>query len=113
MAASEAMLIGQGLGLSAADLHLLLRDSAGGSRYLDNHADRHLEGDYLETFGIDRVVEELSTVSQMSKTAGVASDVLDASARAHQAALERFGPEPGELLAVKLLEEATGRTLRR
>jgi len=40
VAASEAMLIGQGLGLSAANLQVLLRDSAGGSQYLEHHADR-------------------------------------------------------------------------
>lgn len=112
LAASEAMLIGQGLGLAPADLHRLLRDSAGGSRYLDVHAERLLDGDYLTTFGIDRVVEELRTVSAMGRAARTTTPILDASQEAHEAALTRFGPDLGELLGVKLLEEQAGRILR-
>jgi 3-hydroxyisobutyrate dehydrogenase len=113
VAAAEAVLVGQGLGLRAAALHGLLRDSAGGSRFLDEHLGRLLDGDYLTTFGIDRVVEELDTVASMGRTAEVPTPVLDASAQLHRAALQRYGPELGELLAVKLLEERAGRQLRR
>jgi len=113
VAASEAVLVGQGLGLSAPALHDLLRDSAGGSRFLDEHLGRLLDGDYLTTFGIDRVVEELDTVGALSRAADVPTPVLDASADLHRSALARYGPVPGELLAVKLLEERTGRELRR
>jgi 3-hydroxyisobutyrate dehydrogenase-like beta-hydroxyacid dehydrogenase len=113
VAASEAMLIGQGLGLSPAAVQRLLRDSAGGSRYLDVHAERLLDGDYLTTFGIDRVVEELDTLSAMKDEGRVVTPILDASRTLHRAALNRFGPELGELLAVKLLEDESGRQLRR
>lgn len=111
IAASEAMLIGQGLGLPASDLHALLRESAGGSRFLDDHLSRLLEGDYFATFGIDRVVEELDTVAAMGAAAAVATPVLDASATLHRQALDRFGPVLGELLAVRLLEGSAGRRL--
>lgn len=113
LAASEAMLIGQGLGLAPADLHRLLRDSAGGSRYLDAHAERLLDGDYLTTFGIDRVVEELRAVAAMGRATRTPTPMLDVSESMHEAALRRFGPELGELLAVKVLEEDAGRDLRR
>ncbi|WP_336643804.1 NAD(P)-dependent oxidoreductase [Microbacterium sp. MMO-113] len=112
VAAAEALLIGQALGISPTELHHLLRDSAGGSRFLDEHAGRLLDGDYLTTFGVDRVVEELDTISTMARTAQVATPVLDASSSLHHAALDHFGPELGELLAVKLLEHRTGRQLR-
>jgi hypothetical protein len=49
----------------------------------------------------------------MSGTAQVTTPMLDTSMVLHQAALEWFGPVPGELLAVKLLEEAAGARLRR
>lgn len=113
VAASEAMLIGQGLGVAPSDLHRLLRDSAGGSVFIEEHLGRLLDGDYLETFGIDRVVEELDTVRAMAETARVTSPMLDAAARLHRAALDRFGPQLGELLAVRLLEDDAGRRLRR
>jgi 3-hydroxyisobutyrate dehydrogenase-like beta-hydroxyacid dehydrogenase len=113
VAASEAMLIGQELGLATGTLHDLLRTSAGGSRFIDEHLGMLLDGDYLETFGIDRVVEELDTVSAMARDARVTTPMLDASAVQHRAALSRFGPALGELLAVRLLEEQAGRLLRR
>ncbi|MFJ4999685.1 NAD(P)-dependent oxidoreductase [Microbacterium sp. NPDC088619] len=112
VAASEAMLVGQGLGLGVDDLHGLLRQSAGGSRFLDEHLSRLLGGDYMASFGIDRVVEELDTVETMSRAADVTTPILDSSARLHRAALDRFGPVLGELLAVKLLESDAGRQLR-
>ncbi|WP_223627257.1 NAD(P)-dependent oxidoreductase [Microbacterium sp. EST19A] len=113
VAAAEAMLIGQSLGIPSSELHALLRDSAGGSRFLDDHLDKLLEGDYFATFGIDRVVEELDTIAAMSASAGVATPMLDASAALHHQALDRFGPVLGELLTVRLLEASAGQQLRR
>lgn len=113
VAAAEALLIGESFGLGASDLYRLLRDSSGGSRFMDEHLGRLLDGDYLETFGIDRVVEELDTIGNMARSADVPTGVLDASARLHHQAFERFGPALGELLAVKLLEERAGRQIRR
>jgi 3-hydroxyisobutyrate dehydrogenase len=47
-------------------------------------------GDYLASFGLDRICEELEAVT----------------------ALARFGPADGELLAVALLEDEAGHKLR-
>jgi 3-hydroxyisobutyrate dehydrogenase-like beta-hydroxyacid dehydrogenase len=113
LAASEALLAGQAAGLDPEHLHDLLRDSAGGSVFMSEYLPRLLDGDYLETFGVDRVVEELTTVAEVSRDAGAVTPVLDASAEVHRAALQRFGPVPGELLGVRLLEEQSGRELRR
>jgi 3-hydroxyisobutyrate dehydrogenase-like beta-hydroxyacid dehydrogenase len=112
-AGAEALLIGAGLGVEPERLRALLDGSAGGSAALTNHVPRLLDGDYLETFGLDRVVEELRTVRALGTDSGSATPVLDASADLHEAALERFGPALGELLGARLLEERTGRRLRR
>jgi 3-hydroxyisobutyrate dehydrogenase-like beta-hydroxyacid dehydrogenase len=112
-AASEAMLIGTALGLPAEHLHHLLRDSAGASRFLSRDMGRLLDGDYMTTFGIDRVVEELRAVATMRDAVGVVTPVLDASAVLHEGANEHFGPALGELLGVALLEVRAKRQLRR
>ncbi|MCE0459697.1 NAD(P)-dependent oxidoreductase [Curtobacterium flaccumfaciens] len=112
-AATEAMLIGTKLGLPTEQLHELLRDSAGTSRFLEHDAGRLLDGDYMATFGIDRVVEELTTVTAMRDAAMVDSPVLDASAALHRAAMDRFGSELGELLGARLLEQRAHHRLRR
>lgn len=57
-------------------------------------------------------MDELDTITTMARTAQVPTPVLDASSSLHHAALDLYGPELGELLAVKLLEQRTGRRLR-
>lgn len=113
LAASEAMLIGDAFGLDVDALRGYLRAGAGGSRFLDEHAGQLLDGDYLTTFGIDRVVAELDTIRRMREGTGVETPILDASARHHHAAADRYGPALGELLGVRLLEDLAGRRLRR
>jgi 3-hydroxyisobutyrate dehydrogenase len=111
VAVSEAMLLGTSLGVPAATLRRTLGASAGGSAFIDEYLDRLLEGDYAETFGLDRVVEELDTLASLAQQEGVPFELSALVARLHREALERFGAVPGELLAAKLLEERAGRTL--
>ena len=112
VAVTEALLLGQSLGLAPARLREMLARGAGGSVFIDEYLDRLLEGDYLETFGLDRVVEELDTLASLARQEGVPFELSSLVARLHGEALERFGAVDGELLAAKLLEERAGRTLR-
>jgi 3-hydroxyisobutyrate dehydrogenase-like beta-hydroxyacid dehydrogenase len=113
VAVTEALLLGQSLGLSPASLRDTLAGSAGASAFIEEYLDRLLDGDYAQTFGIDRCVEELDTLAALAKDAGVPFELSNLVARLHREALERFGAVDGELLAAKLLEERAGRTLRR
>jgi 3-hydroxyisobutyrate dehydrogenase len=112
VAVTEALLLGQSLGLSPAVLRSQLASSAGGSVFIDEYLDRLLAGDYLETFGIDRCVEELETLASLAREADVPFELSSTVARLHREALERFGAIDGELLAARLLEERAGTTLR-
>jgi len=112
VAVTEALLLGQSLGLAPAALKKTLAASAGGSVFIDEYLDRLLDGDYLEGFGIDRVVEELDTLASLATQEGVPFELSTLVARQHRDALERFGAVGGELLAAKLLEERAGRLLR-
>ena len=112
VAVTEALLVGQSLGLEPEALRGVLARSAGGSTFLDDYAGSLLAGDYLETFGIDRVVEELDTLTSLAREASSPFELSTLVARLHREALERFGPVDGELLAAKLLEVQAGRTLR-
>jgi 3-hydroxyisobutyrate dehydrogenase len=113
VAVTEALLLGQALGLSPTVLRNRLAASAGGSVFIDEYLDRLLDGDYLETFGIDRCVEELEILVSLARAADVPFELSSTVARLHREALERFGAIDGELLAAKLLEERAGATLRR
>jgi 3-hydroxyisobutyrate dehydrogenase len=112
VAVTEALLLGQSLGLSPAVLRSQLASSAGGSVFIDEYLDRLLGGDYLETFGIDRCVEELETLVSLAQAEGVPFELSSMVTRLHREALERFGAIDGELLAARLLEERAGTTLR-
>ncbi|MCS5717570.1 NAD(P)-dependent oxidoreductase [Herbiconiux sp. CPCC 205763] len=109
----EALLIGRAQGIEPEQLAAILRRSAGGSAFLDRHLDALLDGDYLETFGIDRVVEELDTVTGLAADAGLSAELTHLVARLHHEALDAFGPVAGELLVAKLLEQRAGMSIRR
>jgi 3-hydroxyisobutyrate dehydrogenase len=112
IAVTEALLLGQSLGLSPTVLRNQLVGSAGGSVFIDEYLDRLLVGDYLETFGIDRCVEELEILVSLAQGADVPFELSSTVAHLHREALERFGAIDGELLAARLLEERAGTTLR-
>jgi 3-hydroxyisobutyrate dehydrogenase len=113
VAVTEALLLGQSLGLSPTALRTRLSASAGGSVFVDEYLDRLLDGDYLETFGIDRCVEELEILVSLANGADVPFELSATVTRLHHEALARFGAIDGELLAARLLEDRAGRTLRR
>lgn len=112
VAVTECLLLGVALGLDLGVLRRTLAAGPGGSTFITDHLDALLRGDYLESFGIDRVVEELETVRALAQAAGTPSELTSLVGRLHAEALDRFGPVAGELLAAKLLEERAGSMLR-
>jgi 3-hydroxyisobutyrate dehydrogenase len=111
IAVTEALLLGRSLGLAPRELARVLAQSAGGSVFIDRHLDALLAGDYLETFGIDRVVDELELVTRLAREGGTPHDLTEVVARLHRQALDRFGAIDGELLGARLLEERAGEPL--
>lgn len=112
VAVTEALLLGVSLGVPVGVLRTTLARSAGGSVFIDEYLDSLLAGDYLETFGIARCVEELETLVRLAQRQDVPFELGTLVARLHREALERFGAIDGELLAAKLLEERAGFSLR-
>ena len=111
VAVTEALLVGVSLGVPVTILRTALASSAGGSVFIDDYLDSLLAGDYLETFGIDRCVEELETLVRLAARADVPFELSRVVTRLHREALERFGAIDGELLAARLLEERAGTVL--
>ncbi|MEF2977952.1 NAD(P)-dependent oxidoreductase [Subtercola sp. YIM 133946] len=111
IAVTEALLLGSRLGVDLPALRSALASSAGGSAFIDRHLDALLTGDYLESFGLDRVVEELDTMNRLAAGAATPFELSKLVTSIHHRALDRFGPVAGELLAARLLEEQAGTTL--
>jgi len=112
IAAGEALLLARAAGLDLRVLHEVLNSSSAASTFLRRDLAALLTGDYLESFGLDRICEELGALDAMARAHGVPFELSDLVSRTHQRALRHFGPRDGELLAVALLEEQAGTQLR-
>ena len=108
LAVTEALLLGRAGGIAPVVLREILARSAGGSAFLDRHADALLAGDPMADFGLDRVVEELETLERLATESGVAHDILARVADLHRDALAAYGAVDGELLGARLLLDRSG-----
>ncbi|MEU8931524.1 NAD(P)-dependent oxidoreductase [Streptomyces sp. NPDC048409] len=111
-ATAEALLLGQRAGIDLAALHGTLADSAAGSDFIRRDLPALFAGDYLRSYGLDRIHDQLKVITEEAQDLGTPHEMADTVVRIHRRALERFGPVDGELLAVALLEEAAGTLLR-
>jgi 3-hydroxyisobutyrate dehydrogenase len=111
VAVTEALLLADSLGVDVGTMRRILPRTAGGSVFITRHLDGLLAGDYAETFGLDRVVEELRSLRALAAREGSPFELSDLVTRLHEDALNRYGSIDGELLVAKLLEERAGRTL--
>ncbi len=112
VASAEALLLARRAGVDLDVLRGVLVDSAAATEFIRRDLPALLEGDYLESFGLDRCCEELESVLELADQHGVPFEFSATVARAYTRALERYGPVDGELLAVALLEEQAGLRLR-
>jgi len=112
VAVGEALLLARRAGIDLDVLRSALDRSAAASEFVRHDLSALLGGDYLESFGIDRCCEELAAVVALADEHAVPFELSATVERAYRAALARYGPIDGELLAVALLEERAGARLR-
>lgn len=106
---AEALLLARASGIEADALAALLPVSPAASAFVSTYLPGLLRGDYMPSFGLSRVVEELDGLHRLAHVHGTPFEVSDVVARVHRDALERFGPgADGELLAVAHLEALAG-----
>lgn len=109
---TEALLLAQRHGQAPDRFRDALLGSAGDSAFATDHLPALLAGDYLTEFGLDRCVEELDAVERSATDAATPHPVTSAVVDLHRAALRRYGPVDGELMASALLEEQAGQLCR-
>jgi 3-hydroxyisobutyrate dehydrogenase len=113
VATAEALLLGRRAGIDLDALRGALASSPAASEFIRHDLEAVFTGDYLESFGLDRCVEELATVTALARESGLPFELSELVERVHRRALARYGPVDGELRAVALLEEEAGVALRR
>jgi 3-hydroxyisobutyrate dehydrogenase len=113
VATGEALVLARRAGIDLEVLQPVLGRSSAASEFLRRDLDVLLDGDYLESFGLDRCCQELDIVSALAEELSVPFELSRQVRCSYRQALERYGPVDGELLAVALLEERAGLQLRR
>ncbi|MBY8881040.1 NAD(P)-dependent oxidoreductase [Actinacidiphila acidipaludis] len=111
-ATAEALLLGRRAGVDLPTLQRAFAGSAAGSDFIRRDLAGLFAGDYLTSYGIDRVHQQLAAVTSMAAALGTPHDLTESVRRLYQETVERFGSADGELLAVALLEERAGFRLR-
>lgn len=112
VAVAEALLLGRAAGLDLGVLRDALAGSAADSRFIRDDLPALFAGDFMQTFGLDRCYEELQIVTGLARGHHLPFQVSEAVADIYLRALRRYGPADGELLAMALLEEQAGLSLR-
>jgi 3-hydroxyisobutyrate dehydrogenase len=112
VATAEALLLGQRAGIAPAVLEHAMAGSAAASTFIRRDIGFVFQGDYLTSFGLDRICDELEAVTALAGDHQVPWELSDLVRRTYRRALARYGPVDGELLAVALLEEEAGDKLR-
>ena len=112
VATAEALLLGQRAGIDPALLEHAIAGSSAASAFIRRDIGLVFQDDYLTSFGLDRICEELEAVTALAGEYEVPWELSDLVRRTYRRALARYGPVDGELLAVALLEEEAGHKLR-
>jgi 3-hydroxyisobutyrate dehydrogenase len=112
VATAEALLLGQRAGIDPVVLEHALAGSSAASAFIRRDIGLVFQSDYLTSFGLDRICEELEAVTAPAGDYQVPWEPPDLVRRTYRRALARYGPVAGELLAVALLEEEAGHKLR-
>jgi 3-hydroxyisobutyrate dehydrogenase-like beta-hydroxyacid dehydrogenase len=113
VAVAEALLLARREAVDIEVLRDVLGRSSAASEFIRRDLDSLLDGDYLESFGLDRCCEELTAIAEIARDTNTPFELSTEVQRAYARALRRYGPVDGELLAVALLEERAGTKLRR
>ncbi|WP_435175204.1 NAD(P)-dependent oxidoreductase [Actinacidiphila sp. bgisy145] len=112
VATAEALLLGSRAGIDPALMREVLLAGPAAGAFTRDHLPALFAGDYLPSYELDRIHDQLAAVTALAGELGTPHTVAEAVRAVHQRALARYGPVNGELLGVALLEEQAGLTLR-
>ncbi len=112
VATAEALLLGRRAGIDLTVLRAALADSAAASEFVRRDLDAVFAGDRMASFGLDRCCEELANITAQARNLGVPFALAEVVDDVHRRAHARYGDVDGELMAVALLEEESGTSLR-
>jgi 3-hydroxyisobutyrate dehydrogenase len=108
VALGEALVLAARAGVALDPLIGAIGRSAAGGELVRHHGEGLRHGDYLASYGLDRCCDQLEALVDDAARRQAPHELVSTVHRAYRAALARYGPVDGELLAVARLEERAG-----
>jgi 3-hydroxyisobutyrate dehydrogenase len=113
VATAETLTLGVKAGVELERLHTALTDSPATSNFLERDVRTVLDdGDYDEGFPMRLVNKDLALAVELARETDVPVELTALVEQIHRRARARFGPEAGEMSAIRLYEELAGVELR-
>ena len=112
IALSEAMMLGVKAGVDAAQMLSIIQNSTGRSYVADRYGPPILSGDYDPSFALGLALKDMRLGLELADTLGIELPMSSLVTEIYEKACEQYGADANHLIAVKLLEEASGTLLR-
>lgn len=112
-AAAEVLVMGVRSGVDLEVLRRSLVASPANSHFVEHDVLSVFTGDYDQSFPLALVCKDLGLAVDMGRDLGVPVEVSALVEQIHRRARAQYGERGGEMLAVKLVEDAAGTELRR
>ncbi len=111
-AAAEVLVMGVRSGVDLEVLRRSLVASPANSHFVEHDVRSVFAGDYDQSFPLALVCKDLGLAVDMGRDLGVPVEVSALVEQIHRRARAQYGERGGEMLAVKLVEDAAGTKLR-
>lgn len=112
IALSEALMLGVKAGASASEMLDIIQNSTGRSYVADRYGPCMLNGDYDPSFALGLALKDMRLAMELAETLGITLPMSQLVTDIYQEACETYGKDANHLIAVKLLEDASGTLLR-
>jgi 3-hydroxyisobutyrate dehydrogenase-like beta-hydroxyacid dehydrogenase len=112
IALSEAMMLGVKAGVDATEMLSIIQNSTGRSYVADRYGPPILSGDYDPSFALGLALKDMRLAMELADTLGIELPMSSLVTKIYEKACEQYGADANHLIAVKLLEEASGTLLR-
>lgn len=112
IALSEALMLGVKAGVNASDMLRIIQNSTGRSYVADRYGPPILNGDYDPSFALGLALKDMRLAMELASTLEITLPMSQLVTDIYQTACDTYGEDANHLIAVKLLEEASGTLLR-
>ena len=112
IALSEAMMLGVKAGVDATEMLSIIQNSTGRSYVADRYGPPILNGDYDPSFALGLALKDMRLAMELADTLSITLPMSRLVTDIYADAVEQYGADANHLIAVKILEDASGALLR-